>query len=73
MGTIKGPHCFDGAFVFLCKSAYMLIFDKVHYLSQKENWCKNIVPYLLVVIDVDEEGYREVIGAAEGMKEDKES
>ena len=51
----------------------MLIFDKVHYLSQKENWCKNIVPYLLVVIDVDEEGYREVIGAAEGMKEDKES
>ena len=51
----------------------MLIFDKVHYLSQKENWCKNIVPYLLVVIDVDEEGCREVIGAAESMKEDKES
>ena len=28
---------------------------------------------ILVVITVNEDGYREVIGAAEGMKEDKTS
>jgi putative transposase len=28
---------------------------------------------ILVAIGVDEDGYREIIGAAEGMKEDRES
>ncbi len=40
----------------------------------KRNWggeFENVS--ILVAIGVDEEGYREVIGAAEGMKEDKES
>ena len=40
----------------------------------KRNWggeFENVS--VLVAIGVDEEGYREVIGAAEGMKEDKES
>lgn len=40
----------------------------------KRNWggeFENVS--ILVAIDVDEDGYREIIGAAEGMKEDKES
>lgn len=40
----------------------------------KRNWggeFENVS--ILVAVGVDEEGYREVLGAAEGMKEDKES
>ena len=40
----------------------------------KRNWCgeyENVA--ILVAIAVNEEGYREVLGAAEGMKEDKAS
>ena len=40
----------------------------------KRNWggeYENVA--ILVAIAVNEDGYREVLGAAEGMKEDKES
>jgi transposase-like protein len=40
----------------------------------KRNWgdsYENVA--VLVAIGVDESGYREVLGAAEGMKEDKDS
>lgn len=40
----------------------------------KRNWCgefENVC--ILVAIGVNSDGYREVIGAAEGLKEDKES
>ncbi len=53
-----------------CKYPYVYI-DGIYL---KRNWggeFENVS--ILVAIGVDEEGYREVIGAAEGMKEDKES
>ena len=53
-------------------SKYPYIYIDGIYL--KRNWggeFENVS--ILVAIGVDEEGYREVIGAAEGMKEDKES
>lgn len=42
----------------------------------RRNWggeYENVAILVLVVIAVNEDGYREVIGAAEGMKEDKQS
>ena len=51
--------------VMLCS----LAFESTYLLSQHNA----ASPALLVAIAVNEDGYREVIGAAEGMKEHKES
>ena len=51
-----------------------LLQNKDVYKRQRRNWggeYENVA--ILVAIAVNENGYREVLGAAEGMKEDKAS
>ena len=57
-----------------CKLSGKYLYVYVDGIYLKRNWggeFENVS--ILVAIGVDEEGYREVIGAAEGMKEDAES
>lgn len=54
------------------RSGYGMEYSLAKFL--KRNWggeFENVS--ILVAIGVNSDGYREVIGAAEGMKEDKES